>query len=157
MAILGLPFLFLAALGLLAGWAWTRVPDAKSGEVVREFEPKNPLELREAFFFGALFLAMIVATHLVVTYLGSAGAYSLAVLMGVTDVDPFIMGMTTSAGKDTTLTVAAAAILVAAASNNVAKGVYAFSLADRKTGIQSLAMLLLLALAGLAPLLWMGL
>lgn len=153
---LGPPFLILAAIGVVVGWLCTRVPDARSGDVVREFEPKNPLELKAAFFFGALFLGMLVATHLVVTYLGKAGVYSLAGLMGVTDVDPFIMGMTASAGKSASLPVASAAILIAAASNNLAKGVYAFTLCDRKTGIRSIVLLGLLAAAGLAPLLWLA-
>ncbi len=153
---LGVPFLALALAGLAAGWIWTRVPDATSGEVEREFEPKNPLELRAAFLFGLLFLAMLIATHFVVTYLGKAGVYTLAALMGVTDVDPFIMGMTASAGHDATIQVASAAILIAAASNNVVKGVYGFALCDRKTGVQSVVLLTLLALAGLTPLLWMA-
>jgi hypothetical protein len=38
----------------------------------------------------------------------------------------------------------------------VVKGIYAYSLADRKTGAQALAMLLGLAASGLAPLLWLG-
>ena len=54
--------------------------------------------------------------------------------MGVTDVDPFIMGMTQAAGTLTPLKVAAGAVLIAAASNNLIKGIYAYSLADRKTG-----------------------
>ena len=37
---------------------------------------------------------MLVATQLAVTYLGRAGVNALAAIMGVTDVDPFIMGMT---------------------------------------------------------------
>jgi len=45
---LGLPFMLLAGAGLGIGWLWTRLPDAKAGEVAREFEPKNPLELRSA-------------------------------------------------------------------------------------------------------------
>jgi hypothetical protein len=40
------------------------------------------------------FLATLVATLLAVTYLGHAGVRILAAIMGVTDVDPFIMGMT---------------------------------------------------------------
>jgi uncharacterized membrane protein (DUF4010 family) len=156
MATLGLPFLALAAAGMLAGWIWTRLPDGTSGAVAREFEPKNPLELRAAFLFGALFLAMLIATHLVVTSLGKAGVYSLAGLMGVSDVDPFIMGMTQSAGHGATLPVASAAILIAAASNNIAKGCYALTLSDRKTGIQSLVLLSLLAIAGLAPIWWVA-
>jgi uncharacterized membrane protein (DUF4010 family) len=76
--------------------------------------------------------------------------------MGVADVDPFIMGLTQVAGTDgTTFNLAAAAVTIAAASNNVAKGFYAFSLADRKTGIQALVMLLSLAAMGLIPLFWL--
>ena len=104
--------------------------------------------------FALLFVAVLAATHLVVTYLGSAGVYSLAALMGFTDVDPFIMGMTQSAGTNTPLAVAAAAILIAAASNNLIKGIYAYAWSDRRTGKQSLGLLLGLAVAGVIPLFW---
>ncbi len=152
---LGIPFAALSALALVAGWLWSRLPDAHDQAVAREFEPKNPLEMRAALFFAALFLAMLVATHLVVTYLGTAGVYSLAAIMGVTDVDPFIMGMTQAGGTSTSLTVAAAAILIAAASNNLVKGIYSYSMSDRTTGRQSLTFLAGLAAAGLVPLIWL--
>ena len=153
--ILGMPFLVLAGASIACGWLWSRVPDATAGDVEREFEPKNPLELRAALGFAVLFVTMLVATHLVVTYLGKAGVYSLAALMGVTDVDPFIMGMTQAAGSNAPLGVAAAAILIAASSNNLVKGIYSFSLSDRKTGVLSLSLLAALAVAGLTPLLWL--
>lgn len=156
MVALGLPFAVLAAAALLVGGLWTRLPDANAGPVAREFEPKNPLEMRAALFFAALFLAMLVATHLVVTYLGKAGVYSLAALMGVTDVDPFIMGMTQAGGTTTSLAIAAAAILIAAASNNLVKGIYAYSMSDQKTRLQSFGLLAGLAAAGLAPLFWIA-
>jgi uncharacterized membrane protein (DUF4010 family) len=154
--ILGVPFLALAAGSIAGGWLWSRIPDARAGDVERKFEPKNPLELRAALGFAVLFVVMLVATHLVVTYLGKAGVYSLAALMGVTDVDPFIMGMTQSAGSSASLGVAAAAILIAASSNNLVKGIYAYSLSDRKTGVLSLSLLAALAAAGLTPLLWLA-
>ena len=74
--------------------------------------------------------------------------------MGVTDVDPFIMGLTQSTSTPALLQVASAGIVIAAASNNVVKGIYAFALSPRQTGIQSLLFLLGLAALGLIPLLW---
>ncbi len=151
-----IPFLVLAVLAVAIGWLWTLRADKNTKDVQRESDPKNPLELLTAFLFAGLFLAMLIATQLAVTYLGKAGVNTLAVLMGVSDVDPFIMGLTQAAGTLTPLKVAAGAVAIAAASNNMVKGIYAFSLADRKTGIQSLVMLLSLAAMGLAPLLWLG-
>ena len=154
MVILMAEFLTLAGLALAGGWFWSRRPDASVEQVKREFVARNPLELRTAFFFALLFLAMLACTQLAVVYLGRAGVNTLAALMGVTDVDPFILGMTQSAGTTTPLKLAAAAVLIAAASNNFVKGIYAYSLADRKTGIQSICLLAALAAAGLVPLFW---
>ncbi len=156
LSLLDLSFVALAVLAIGGGWLWTRRADASAQAVQREFEPKNPLELGAAFLFAALFLGMLIATQLAVTYLGKAGVNTLAAVMGVTDVDPFIMGMTQAAGTLTPLKVAAAAVLIAASSNNLVKGIYAYSLADRRTGVQSFALLTALAAVGLAPLLWIG-
>jgi len=145
-------FVPLALGGIGGGFIWAHVPDHDSHDVERRFEPANPLEMKTALLFAVLFLAMLVATHLAASYLGRTGLFVLGVLMGVTDIDPYIMGLTQSAGTLTALPVAAAGILIAASSNNVAKGVYAFVLADRKTGLQALVALLLLAAAGLLPL-----
>ena len=134
--------LVLAGLAIAIGWFWSRRPDAQASQIKREFEPSNPLELLAAFLFALFFLAMLVTTQLAVTYLGRAGVNILAAIMGVTDVDPFIMGMTQAAGTLTPLKVAAIAVLIAAASNNLIKGIYSYSLADRKTGMQSLSFLI---------------
>lgn len=154
-AMLAPAFLVLAAVAIAVGWFWSRRPDPDASAFKREFEPGNPLELTTAFLFALLFLGMLVATQLAVTYLGRAGVNILAAIMGVTDVDPFIMGMTQAAGKITPLPVAGTAVLIAAASNNLIKGIYTFSLADRQTGSQSLPLLVGLAAAGLVPLLWL--
>lgn len=153
MARLSLPFVVLGCVAVLAGWLWSRRGDADSASPMAPMEPKNPLEISAALLFAALFVGMLVATRLVVEHLGQAGVYSLATLMGVTDVDPFIMGMTQSADGLTPLPVASAAIVIAAASNNLAKGVYAFTLAERRVGVQSLVFLLALAACGLGLLL----
>jgi uncharacterized membrane protein (DUF4010 family) len=152
MSLLALPFFLLAFLATAAGYIWSRRPDLRVNVEKREFKPNNPLELFTAFLFAFLFLAMMVATQLTLTHLGRAGVNTLAAIMGVIDVDPFTMGMTQSAGTLTPLKVAGGAILIAAASNNLMKGIYAYSLADRKTGTQSLFLLTALAALGLVPL-----
>ena len=154
-SLLAVPFLILAALASCVGWLWTRRADATAQKAAQKFEAKNPLELLAAFLFAGLFLAMLVATRLAVTYLGQAGVNTLAAIMGVTDVDPFIMGMTQTAGSVTPVKVAASAVLIAASSNNLVKGIYAYSMADRRTGVQSLVLLAALAVLGLVPLLWL--
>jgi hypothetical protein len=73
--------------------------------------------------------------------------------MGVSDVDPFILGMTQSAGTVTPAGTAATAIAIAAASNNAAKAIYAFALSSPTSRWASLLLLGALALAGLTPLL----
>ncbi len=118
-----------------------------------DHEPANPLEMRAALGFALLFVAMLIASHLAIAYLGKSGVYTLAAVMGITDVDPFIMSMT-QAPPSTAPALASAAILIAAASNNVAKGAYAYALSPRGTGSKSLALLCGLAAAGLLPLLW---
>jgi uncharacterized membrane protein (DUF4010 family) len=148
---LGPSFSVLAGLAIGTGWLRSRRSDRDAHEVRREYEPRNPLDLRVAFTFAALFLAMLVATHWAIAHLGKTGVYSLAAIMGVVDVDPFIMGMTQTSAS---LSLAAGGVLIAASSNNLAKGVYAFVLSDRKTGIQSLGLLIGLSILGLVPLFW---
>jgi hypothetical protein len=118
----GIPFLVLSVVAVALGWIWTRVPDPTSGPIPREFEPKNPLELGAALVFAGIFILTLIATQLAVSHLGSAGVYGLAAVMGLADVDPFIMGMTQAAGSTTAVTVAATAIVIAAAAmNNLAR------------------------------------
>ncbi len=146
---LGPPFAVLAVLAVGTGWFWSRRRPAPP----QVAEVRNPLELGAALLFGGLFVLLLIGTHLTLTHLGRGGVYSLAALMGVTDVDPFVLGLTQSGGATPT-EVAAVGIVIAAASNNVIKGVYALAFADRKTGRASLLLLLGLAALGLLPWLW---
>ncbi len=151
---LALPFVLLAALAIAFAWLWSRRGEAPAPDQGGGFEPRNPLEISAALLFALLFVAMLAATHLAIAYLGTSGVYTLAAIMGVADVDPFIMGITQASPTLTSLPVASSAILIAASSNNLAKGIYAYALGSRQTGRQSLCFLLVLALLGLLPLLW---
>jgi uncharacterized membrane protein (DUF4010 family) len=149
------PFLILAVAAVSVGFYWAHRPDASQEKLHREFKQGNPLELRAAFFFAMLFLIILIITKLAFSYLGNRGAYILGAVIGFADVDPFIMSMTQSAGTAAQLNVSAGAILLAVASNNLAKGIYAYFFSNRRTGLQSLAMLAVLAILGLIPLLWL--
>jgi uncharacterized membrane protein (DUF4010 family) len=145
-------FLILGVAATVGGWLWSRLPDVGSQKVEREWTSSNPLELRAAFTFALIFVAMLVATYLTVTYLGAGGVYTLGALMGLTDITPYVLGLAHGLDAPAALTVAAGGIIVSAASNNLVKGGYAYFFSDRETGKQSLALLLVLTLASLAPL-----
>jgi uncharacterized membrane protein (DUF4010 family) len=143
------PFLITGMAALGVGWYWGRVPasSGKGGQV--SLPIKNPLELSAAFLFAAMFMVLLAASHYVLEHFGRSGIYGLAAIAGMTDIDPFVLGMTQS-GQASAF--AAHAIAIAASSNNVMKGFYAFGFADRRTGVQALALLSALALLGLVAL-----
>jgi uncharacterized membrane protein (DUF4010 family) len=149
-----LPFVALGTLGILGGWAWSMMPDALGADTQVGYLTKNPLELATAFSLAAVFALMMVATSYAVVRLGSEGIYAMAAVTGLAPVDPFIMGLTQTAGKLTPFGLAAGGVVVAAASNNFAKAVIARVLADSGTGRQGLLLLLGLTALGLLPLLW---
>lgn len=145
--------LVLAAIGLIGGWLWSR-GDGQPADPSKRFTPRNPLELWMALLFGGVFVAMIALTGWVLAHLGSRGVFGLAAIMGLTDVDPFVLSLTQSAGSASPMGLAAAAILIATASNSVAKAFYALGFGGRKAGAQSLFLLLGFAALGLLPLIW---
>ncbi|MGH7295331.1 MAG: DUF4010 domain-containing protein, partial [Polyangiaceae bacterium] len=116
---------------------------------------RNPLELRAAMLFMTAFVVVLVLSRLTIEHLGHGGLYGLAALTGLSDVDPFVLGIAQSSSHAESVHVAAVAIAIAAAANNVAKGIYALVLGDRATGRLSLGLLALLAALGLLPLVWL--
>ncbi len=151
---LGPAFCLLGLIAVLGGWIWSRRNDDGAEKMDQIETARNPLELKAAFLFAAIFLGMLLITHLAVTHLGTGGVYSLAAIMGLSDVDPFIMGMTQTTAGSTPVHVASIAILIAASSNNLVKGCYARFFSDSSTGRRSLVLLVILALLGLIPAWW---
>ncbi len=131
---------------------WSRRPDPAASGVPKDLEVKNPLQLSAAFLFAFLFLVMLAATRYAILYAGRGGVYGLAALTGLSDIDPFILGLTQSAHAATPVGVAASSIVIAAASNNLVKGFYAYGFAGRPAGMQALGLLATLAVLGLLPL-----
>ena len=149
-----IPFVLLGAIGIAGGWLWSGLSDARQTETTASRSSKNPLELGSAFLLGLVFIVVLVATNFAMVHLGNGGIYGMAVISGLAPVDPFIMGLTQTAGNITAMGLAVAGIVVAAASNNFAKAFIAYALADLKTGRQSMGLMLALTVLGLLPLLW---
>jgi len=147
---LALPLLtlFLAAL-LICALQWGFGPP-QAGEPGRMPVSGNPLELGAGMTFAVLFVLTSLLSTWVAQRFGVTGVYSLAAVIGITDIDPFVLNLAQGGASGIPPGAIAAAILVAASSNNLLKAVYAVSFAGRKIAMPSAAALILLALAGVA-------
>ena len=83
---------------------------------------QNPFEIRPAFVFALLFVALSFITGLVKESFGQSGILSLSILVGITDVSPFVLSLINSTGFTTGMITSA--ILIAIMSNTIMKGVY---------------------------------
>jgi len=94
-------------------------------------DDKNPLEFKVALMFTLLYVAFTFVTYYTINYFGIPGLNILSLLVGVTDIDPFLINL--FQGKlAVTGNVLALATLQAIISNNVVKALYAYFLAGKK-------------------------
>ncbi len=91
---------------------------------------RNPLEFKTALIFGGLFAFFAVVTSLVITRYGNLGAGILSLIVGVTDIDPYILNLFQGDITKISVDTIVMATLVATASNNLMKLIYALSLGD---------------------------
>ena len=145
----------LAALGLILAALWHRVSRVSAGRAAAAEAPANPLELTAALIFALLFVAVSLAAAWVRDRFGAAGLYGLAAIVGLTDIDPFVLSIASGAGAPLVGSTATAAILIAASSNNVLKAIYTAGFAGVRTSLAPAGALALLALAGGGIAWWM--
>jgi uncharacterized membrane protein (DUF4010 family) len=149
------PFASLAVVGGVGGWLVGRRQGGSRTKAPKHRDTKNPLELRSAFLFAGIFVVVLVLTGLARRYLGRGGLYTLAAIMGVTDVDPFILGLGQASPAQMPAATAASAVVIAAASNNIVKAIYVSAFADHATARKGVVLLLVLAALGTVPLAWL--
>jgi uncharacterized membrane protein (DUF4010 family) len=91
------------------------------------FEPtSNPLEFKTALVFAALFIFFGMITGFINKMYGTGGLNVLSFIVGVTDIDPFILNLFQSKWNiDNTVLVIA--VLNAITSNNLLKMIYGLS------------------------------
>lgn len=111
----------LSAIGLALARTVKVLPHAPADEN-GEPEVQNPFEIRPALLFAVLFVVLSVITRLFTTYFGNMGTLLLASVVGVSDVDPFILSIIR--GIDIQPIIVVNAVVLAVMSNTIAKAVY---------------------------------
>ena len=97
-------------------------------------EDKNPLEFKVALIFTALYIAFSLITYAVVNRFGTTGLNVMSYIVGLTDIDPFLINL--FQGKfSVSIDAVAMATLQALVSNNVLKLVYGCFFSGRKSWI----------------------
>lgn len=130
---LSIPFLVMFLVTFLLSRYFSgsnhRNPGVESTEATQT-SGKNPLEFRTAAIFGVLFVAFALITDFVLKSYGDTGVAGLAFVVGVTDIDPFLLNLLQQKNGIEQTTVVLA-IFNATNSNNLLKMFYAISLASR--------------------------
>ncbi len=91
---------------------------------------RNPLEFKTALVFGLLFAFFSVLTDFVVKQYGDSGISFLALIVGVTDIDPFVLNLFQNGLSTLTPELIVRAVLLATASNNILKMLYAIGIGN---------------------------
>jgi uncharacterized membrane protein (DUF4010 family) len=83
---------------------------------------ENPFEITPALVFAGLFVALTVITQIVRNSAGELGVLTVAAVIGVVDIDPFILSIVK--GTDVLPKLIVAAVVLSMMSNTLAKGAY---------------------------------
>ena len=143
------PLLGLSAIGLLLAAAlyWFG-PQRHQGET-HAFTATNPLELGAAAIFAVLLIVVSLASTWAVMKFGTAGIYVLAAIVGVSDIDPFVLSLAQNGAGQVSVSVGVVAILLAASSNNLLKAIYAAAYSGERRLVWPVAALAVLAAGGI--------
>jgi len=108
----------------------------------------NPLEFKTALIFGSLFIFFGLLTGFVNKQFGTSGLNVLSFVVGVTDIDPFILNLFQSKWNIEN-SVLVMAVLNAITSNNLLKMVYGLSFGDKSIRFQLITGFSILVALGL--------
>lgn len=113
-------FALLATIGILLSFRFSRGASPESQDSVSPAH--NPFEIRPALLFALLFTLLSVLTKWVSWTFGSVGLLVLSAMVGITDIDPYVLSFIRSSAPAEGLV--ASAILISTMSNTLFKGIY---------------------------------
>lgn len=128
-----LPYFILYILSLLMIIAFfLKNKNSKlQSNIISENYNQNPLEFKTALVFGLLFGFFSVVTHYVSNNYGNLGMTILSFIVGITDIDPFILNLFQNSNSTFSPNMIAIATIIASASNNFIKMIYAISVGNK--------------------------
>jgi uncharacterized membrane protein (DUF4010 family) len=141
------PFFALIAASLLAVWYASRIP---SGSEIKadNLLLNHPLEFKAALIFSALFIIFTALTSFVISQYGTGGLHALSFVVGLTDIDPFILSLLEGTFRVNESQLIAA-IIIASGSNNLIKAGYALVFGRNRYTLAAAAWLTLLFIASM--------
>ncbi len=126
-------FIIPAILGIFIAWYYYKKEQTKPLENYSSFEAEdaNPLELKTAFVFGLLFAFFSVLTDYILTHYGHKGIELLSLIVGVTDIDPFVLNLFQNGMTRMSIDLIIRAVVLATIGNNIIKMIYALILGNK--------------------------
>jgi len=140
----------LAAIGAaLATYEWRRSP-ARGSKTDLAIPSKNPLQIPTALVFAALIVVISIVSAWVSGAFGESGILVLSAVVGLADIDPFVLNIAQGGVGGMSVAGLSAAVLIAASSNNVAKAAYAVGFGGLTAARRPAVILLALSALGIA-------
>ncbi len=125
-----IPFSVLTVFTFMVAWLLFKWGKKGENTELTDTKHKNPLEFKTALLFAVLFVVFAALTKYVLKTYGTQGLDVLSLIVGVTDIDPFLMSLFT--GKyQIAIQVISSATLIAISSNNLMKLGYAIALGNK--------------------------
>lgn len=152
------PLLAIVAPGLLLGvaaviWNWRQL--SERGEAVLP-QTRNPTELKTALGFGLLYALVLVSAAWLSDYFGNRGMYVLALVSGLTDVDPIMLSsLRLFAMGKLELQAVLTSIGIAMLANLFFKSMMALAIGGRTVAMKVLPGMAAVGLGLAAGMLWM--
>lgn len=148
--------LMLSTTGLVMAGLWYWIGGKRARGRASATPSSNPLEIGAAVAFAALFVLISLVSAWARSQYGATGIYLLAAIVGVSDIDPFVLSLAEHAAGQMPLRVGIVAILIASSSNNLLKAGYAAAFAGARASAIPAAALILLALGGIGGAVWLA-
>ena len=116
--ILPLFVLFASAVGITA---YFNKKQLSNTSVNTDIPLGDPLNLKDAFFFGILYTGILILVSYANAEYGSKGIYISSLISGLTDIDAITISVSKLAGNTIDFTTAQIAVLIATLSNTIVK------------------------------------